>query len=145
MKIRPMTLDDVSFVYEIEKRTHITPWSESILHDCVVVGYSCFVLVDNNFLCGFLVARQIKKQCHLLNLCIAPEHQSKGFGKTLLIYLMEGIKDSCDVIQLEVRASNNIAKKLYEKYGFEETGLKKNYYADKDGTSEDALLLSYQW
>lgn len=145
MIIRAMTQSDVDAVYEIEKSAHITPWNEKLLSDCINVGYSCFVLVEQNQIRGFMIARQLVRQCHLLNLCIAPKHQGRGFGGALLIYLMEGVKDSCYKIQLEVRPSNHIARKLYAKLGFKESGIKKNYYVDTEGTYEDALLLMYKW
>ena len=144
MKIRSMTLEDVKEVYDIEKRAHITPWSESILHDCIVVGYPCYVLIAHNIICGFMITRQQDYKCHLLNLCIAPEYQGRGFGESLLLYLMKNTKSDCAQILLEVRPSNFAATHLYYKHGFKQIGLKKDYYHDLDGTFEDALLLSYK-
>ena len=143
--IRRMRAEDVTEVFSIEKLAHITPWNESILRDCVSVGYLCFVLEDGNSLYGFMIARGTQKQCHLLNLCVSPKHQGKGFGESLLLFLMDFVKEGCSNMQLEVRPSNKAAIHLYQKYDFKEINRKKEYYADTDGTFEDAIMLCCTW
>ena len=137
-----MTTADVDDVYAIENSAHIAPWSRKIIHDCVTVGYGCFVLVKRKKIRGFMIARATLNECHLLNLCIAPESQGKGFGEAMLLYLHDFIKAHCKKVILEVRPSNLIAQKLYQKHGFVEDGYKQDYYTDPDGSKEDALVLA---
>lgn len=139
--IRRMTLEDVEDVYHIEKEGHIAPWSKQIIHDCVAIGYGCYVLVKRKKIRGFMITRVAGGACHLLNLCIAPASQGKGFGEALLVYLIELLKTDCMKIYLEVRPTNLPAQRLYEKYGFRQVDYKKHYYSDPDGSHEDALVL----
>lgn len=140
--IRAMAFEDVDKVFRIEKRTHIAPWTKGIIHDCIEVGYGCFVLESASKIKGFAIARAAADECHLLNLCIAPEAQGQGYGESLLLYVIEKVKEHCSKVILEVRPSNFVARKLYQKHHFEETGYRKNYYHDPDGSSEDGIVLT---
>ncbi len=141
-KIRPMIFADLDNVYEIEKRAHIAPWTKGIIHDCIEVGYGCFVLEKKRIIRGFAIARAASEECHLLNLCVAPEEQGQGYGEAILCHLIELVRPHCTQMILEVRPSNFVAQKLYEKHNFEQIGRRKNYYNDPDGTQEDGIVLS---
>ena len=143
--IQRMTLEDLEQVYDIETRAHIAPWSKKIINDCIEVGYGCFVLIKRRKIRGFMIARATPGECHLLNLCIAPESQGKGFGEVMLKYLIEFVKPHCAKVILEVRPSNIPALKLYDKYKFNRTGYKTDYYSDPDGSTEDAIVLELRF
>ena len=140
--IRPMKDSDIDKVYAIETSAHITPWSESILRDCVLVGYDCRVLEINNEIGGYIIARYHDNQSHILNLCIAKPLQSKGYGRQLLQTFLTSQPNHLPIhsILLEVRASNSRALHLYKSFGFKQTEIKKSYYQDADGF-ENAVLL----
>lgn len=139
--IRRMEQADLEHVYDIEVRSHIAPWSKKIISDCIRVGYGCFVLIKRQKVRGFMIAKANQIECHLLNLCIAPESQGKGFGEALLLYLIDHLKNNCGKIVLEVRPTNLIAQKLYDKHKFKKCGYKTDYYTDPDGSHEDAVVL----
>lgn len=141
VKIRRMTLEDLDRVYEIEVSAHISPWTKGILRDCMRVGYDCFVIEKRRRIQGFAIARVYLKECHLLNICISPSMQGKGLGKALLVYLLDWARDDCVSMLLEVRPSNDTARKMYAKYHFKEIAYRKNYYQNPDKTKEDALVL----
>lgn len=140
--IRPMQQSDLEEVYSIESSAHIAPWSKKIIHDCIAVGYPCFVLCKKRHIQGFAITRMAAGECHLLNLCIANKAQRKGYGEALLKHVMEKAKIICQTIILEVRPTNLKAIKLYEKYDFKEIGRRKDYYTNPDKTHEDAIVLS---
>lgn len=144
--IRPMTLSDLDSVYEIETLGHITPWSKSIIHDCISVGYPCFVLEETKKkrIRAFAINRIAGGECHLLNLCVLPKTQGKGYGKKLLRFVLEYAQQFCFQLILEVRPTNNKALSLYKKHKFKQVGLKKDYYKDADG-NEDAIVLAYKY
>lgn len=144
--IRRMTESDVDAVYAIETSAHITPWSKNILRDCVLVGYRCLVLElqmdKSKIIGGYAICRHADNSCHLLNLCIAKELQSQGYGRIFLQELLNSLvlfKDIKNVI-LEVRPSNKIALHLYETMGFEQVEIKRDYYKDTEQI-EDAIFL----
>lgn len=89
-------------------------------------------------LVGFGCAWAIVDECHITGIALRPEHQRKGLGSLLLWGLLHlarqrGMKRAT----LEVRPSNRAALSLYEKFGFQEAGRRKRYYAD----GEDAAIL----
>ena len=141
-KIRLMQPDDAPAVYEIEKQVTYEAWSEKLFCDCIQVGYSCFVLEDKKQVIGFGIISVNVGEAHILNLAIDPKHHGNGYGKKILKKLMlEARRLKADMIYLEVRKSNIIAQKLYEKFNFKEIGERKDYYPVKDGR-EDAIVLA---
>ena len=82
-------------------------------------------------------------ECHILNLCIQPQAQGIGLGGRLLEYLLDVARmHSADTAFLEVRPSNDTAKNLYLNSGFNEVGMRRNYYPARDGR-EDAIIMAY--
>ena len=78
----------------------------------------------------------------LCNIAIAPAHQGKGMGKLLLNELMSQLKEKGVLtLWLEVRESNP-ARWLYEKQGFNEVDIRKNYYPKPDGGRENAVVMA---
>jgi ribosomal-protein-alanine N-acetyltransferase len=140
--IRPMQLSDLDEVYAIEETAHIAPWSKQIIHDCIKVGYPCYVLAKKRKVQGFAINRINAGDCHLLNLCIANEAQGKGFGKAMLLYVIDKMTPVCTSVTLEVRPTNEIAINLYHKHEFVKVGYKEDYYTNPDGSHEDAIVLS---
>jgi ribosomal-protein-alanine N-acetyltransferase len=89
----------------------------------------------------YYVAIFIVDECELLNITVKPELQKKGYGALMLEDLFsECKKENIVNIFLEVRKSNVSAIRLYEKNGFNEIGVRNNYYKNKRG-KEDAILM----
>jgi ribosomal-protein-alanine N-acetyltransferase len=136
---------DVDGVYAIELAAHRAPWSRDIFSDCLLVGYDCRVLeVDSKEgveLAGYIICRYHVNTCHILNLCVAPHLQGRGYGKILLQDILKHReRKNIEVIVLEVRPSNTAALHLYKKMGFQQIGIKRDYYQDEEGI-EDAVVL----
>jgi ribosomal-protein-alanine N-acetyltransferase len=143
LNIRRMTLEDLDRVYEIELSAHIAPWTKGIIRDCIKIGYDCFVIEKSGRVHGFAIMRVLMNECHLLNICISPRMQGKRLGESLLLSLIEWAQAKELVsILLEVRPSNEVAKKMYKKHQFTEIAHRKNYYQNPDSTKEDALVLT---
>lgn len=145
-QIRRMQLDDVDVVYSIERVAHLAPWGRDIIYDCVFVGYDCRVLElikeGGKEIAGYAISRYESNQCHVLNLCITPLHQNKGYGRLLLQTIIDTpLEPSTTSVLLEVRPSNKIALRMYQKMGFLEIGTKKDYYCDEQGIEDGIVLL----
>ena len=98
------------------------------------------MLVDNQHV-GHGVIRQVLDEAHLLNIAIAVEQQGKGLGLQLLEYLMRRSSErGCVECFLELRESNQSAYRLYERFGFNEIGRRRDYYPAVGG-HEDALVM----
>ena len=90
-----------------------------------VVGYGGFWLIVG--------------ESHITNVAVHSSCRGRGIGNRLVEGLIEkSIELSSYAITLEVRKSNLIAQGLYKKYGFEEAGIRPNYYTD---VKEDAVIM----
>jgi len=103
----------------------------------------------NNEILGFLMAIPAFDTADILNISIKAEYQRKGYGKRLLNYLIEELKNRKirDLI-LEVRVSNQAAISFYLKHGFEEISLRKNYYMNNSkhpNQKEDGIMMRLEF
>lgn len=139
---RPMCEPDLVEVLEIEHTAYQFPWSDRIFRDCLRVGYSCWVFEEDNRIIGYGIISVAVGECHILNLCIRPSNQRQGYGRVLLEFLLTIARDhNADVAFLEVRPSNETGLYLYRNAGFDDVGVRKNYYPHPDGR-EDAIILA---
>lgn len=142
--ILPMTAEWLPQVLEIERRAYPFPWTETIFRDCLKAGYSAWVLIDEHgVMAGYGFMSMAVDEAHVLNLCVDPAHQRRGYGQRLLKHLMKLARAAgATIVLLEVRKSNRPAIQLYEGMGFQRLGVRKNYYPAVDGR-EDALVLGF--
>lgn len=142
LDFRPLQKGDLAAVIEIERRSYPYPWTETIFSDCMHAGYSCWVCMRSGTIEGYGVVTAAAGESHLLNICVRPESRGLGVGVKILRHLVEiARRHDADVIFLEVRPSNETARNLYEKEGFNELGRRRDYYPTDDGR-EDALILA---
>lgn len=140
--LRPMREADLEAVLANELAAYEFPWTLGILRDCLRVGYVCYVCEGAEGIVGHGVVSVAAGECHLLNVCVHPDHQRRGFGRLLVEYLLDLARErGAHAALLEVRPSNVAAYKLYTGMGFDEIGLRKNYYPAARGR-EDAILLA---
>lgn len=137
---RKMTFADVPSVMHIESQVYTHPWTEGIFNDCIRVGYNCLIFEQHNQLLAYGLVSIAANEAHILNLCVSPHVQGTGLGKRMLFKLIQLAEERLsDSIFLEVRASNEIATKLYENEGFNRIGIRKAYYPSDEGR-EDAYV-----
>ena len=87
---------------------------------------------------GFLVAREVGQEWDIENIVVAGRARRKGLGSRLLGEFLDQVRqEGAIAVFLEVRESNRAARKLYEKWGFQATGRRRDYYHDP---IEDAIL-----
>lgn len=91
---------------------------------------------------GHGVVQIILDEAHLLNITVKPENQGRGLGLALLEHLMSRAHAAnARECFLEVRDSNTAAFRLYERYGFNEIGRRRDYYPAVGGR-EDAVVMA---
>ncbi len=89
--------------------------------------------IDNKTV-AYLEYSLIYDRIEIDNILVLEEYRNQGIGSKLLAYLVALAKKNKIInITLEVRVSNEIAQKLYKKFGFTEEAIRKYYYADEDG------------
>ena len=139
--IRKMHVGDLSRVVEIEESAYPFPWTRGIFADCIQVGYSCSALQVGSRLIGYAIQSQAAGENHLLNLCIEPDWQRRGYGNLLLDHaIRQAGQQKCTSMFLEVRPSNPDGIKLYQRKGFVVVGKRPAYYRAADGR-EDAIIM----
>ena len=145
--LRNMTLADLPAVHAIEKKVQAHPWSLQLFHDSVTAPHQCTVLeLDDaaRTVLGFCILQPVLDEANLLLMAIDPAYQQQGFGQQLLQQSIDALS-GCNMIFLEVRQSNQAAIALYEKLGFAQIDLRKNYYpsnADRSKGKEHAVIMA---
>ena len=146
LSLRPMQLDDLDAIMQIEPTIYSHPWTRGNFSDSLNSGYSTWVLEEKDEMIGYALMMMVMDEAHLLNLSIAKHRQKQGLGRYLLEHMMTIAKrHKAANMFLEVRSSNISAIALYENMGFCEMAVRHGYYpADpiisKSGR-EDAVLM----
>ena len=131
MNIRKAELEDLNEIYNIEKKVFNDYWSlDLIKSEIIEKKYSRVTVLElEKKIIGYIFQRKIYDENHIINLAIDIPYQHKGYGKFLLMKILE--KDSNDTnVFLEVKEANLPAVKLYIDLGFEEVDRKERYYSD---------------
>jgi ribosomal-protein-alanine N-acetyltransferase len=89
-------------------------------------------------LIGYLICSRYETVWHVMNVAVDVEHQRQGVAAVLLAELYERVGDDQARYTLEVRRSNLLAIRLYEREGFRAAGIRRHYYQDN---GEDALVM----
>lgn len=140
--IRDMSGRDIDAVLDIERAAYDFPWSANIFNECIRVGYVCRVCFSDARVVGYGIMSMGAGECHIMNLCVDPAQQGRGYGSNLMVDLLSIAQRSRTRIAfLEVRTSNHRAHALYQLLGFNEVGTRKNYYPARRGR-EDAYVLA---
>lgn len=133
--IRKATIDDVIYLVRIEKKVFTQSLGESFLYDELLLNpfAQYFVYEINKEVVGYIGYRAIDEHAEMMNFCFDPEYQGQGFGTELLDYSIEYLKNlGVKQLLLEVRKSNRKAQTVYEKFGFQKSYVRKNYYETED-------------
>ena len=118
-QIRELAAGDLDLIMAIEEAAYPYPWTRTIFEDCIRVGYDCHGLYIGTVLAGYSVQAQAVHESHLLNLCVDPRHQRRGYGSLLLDHAIRLARSRGSVAMfLEVRPSNEAGIALYRRNGF---------------------------
>jgi ribosomal-protein-alanine N-acetyltransferase len=92
------------------------------------------------YIAGFCGIWMMAGEAHVTNIAVRHDYRGRGLGELLLIAIIDlASRLEATFLTLEVRVSNMVARRLYEKYGFVQTGLRRSYYLDNH---EDAVIMS---
>jgi ribosomal-protein-alanine N-acetyltransferase len=139
-----MREDDLVAVQAVEERAYEFPWTLGIFRDCLRADYPAWVLEDGGVIIGYVLMSVAAGEAHILNVCVAPEHQGRGLGRKLVRAIMHVARGrGAQRVFLEVRPSNVGAIALYHDEGFNEIGRRPRYYPARDGR-EDAIVMAME-
>ena len=139
-----MKLHHVPQVAELEKLCFADPWSEmSIASELGNIWSYWLIAEDDNRVVGYIGTQSSIDETDVMNVAVHPDWRRQGVAENLITHLIQELKKrGSHALMLEVRASNTPAIALYEKLGFQQVGLRKNYYRNP---KEDALILRKEW
>jgi ribosomal-protein-alanine N-acetyltransferase len=153
----PMTETDLDSVLAIESVSHIHPWTKGNFSDSLAAGHWAYCVrpqltdavrgsyLDPEILWAYCILFPAVDELHLLNITVSPKLRRLGIGIKMM-NAIEGVaaQQKMPRIILEVRPTNESALKLYQSLGYEQIGVRKNYYPvdTASGLREDALVLA---
>ncbi|HOJ79956.1 MAG TPA: ribosomal protein S18-alanine N-acetyltransferase [Clostridiales bacterium] len=133
--------EHIDDIMTVENLSFKIPWSrqsitDEFLHNEKAV-YFCALI--NGRAVGYAGMWQVCDEGHITNIAVHPEFRRSGIGSALMEALIDEAENrGLAALTLEVRKSNHGARSMYEKYGFEDGGMRKAYYADNN---EDAIIM----
>jgi ribosomal-protein-alanine N-acetyltransferase len=139
--LRSLSSEDIQQVHSIEVSVYDDPWTESLLHESLLapMTHTLGIFLGEECL-GYAVYQVIFSEGHLLNLAIAKDVQGRGLGTYLLKEMLRSASQlGAESIFLEVRPSNLVGRKLYERFGFRILLTRDRYYSN--GEAAMVMLL----
>ena len=131
-------------------KLHVTSfeaaWNEKDLAE-VLANPGCVALLatSDDGPVGFLIYRVVTDEAEIITLCVDPAYQRRGAGLEIVSTAQQLLKSlKISSLFLEVAADNKEAISLYARAGFLEAGLRKAYYARKNGETENAIIMRAQ-
>lgn len=145
IRIREARQADLAEIVRIERASFGDPWSESTFH-AILTRSNAELLVageDAGPPCGYAATWWVEDQGELGNVAVAEEVRGRGVALALLDAAFSKLRDrGVRECFLEVRESNEAARRLYERLGFSVVGRRRNYYRRP---AEDALVMRIGW
>ena len=132
----------------IDAAVSLSPWSEQRLAvaclDERATGHVVRVIEEADVVLGFVVYARVLDEVTVHQIAVRADCQGRGLGQALLCSVLREMRRAGAArCLLEVRESNQPARRLYQRNGFSIDGVRKQYYVCADGR-ENALLMSVQ-
>lgn len=144
MTIRKMGPEHVEQIAELEKLCFSDPWSENSIASELCNPLSLWLVAEAaGTVVGYVGSQTVMDETDMMNIAVHPDCRRQGIAAALVNALVASLQDmGCHSLTLEVRASNAPARALYDMLGFQQVGLRRNYYHNP---KEDALILRKEW
>ena len=143
VKIVPMTADHLEELEKLERICFSRPWSRKMLAEELENQCEAFLVAEDSVsgrVLGYAGLMVVADEGYITNVAVFPEYRRQGIAAQILqVFLQFAAANHLAFLTLEVRPSNAAAIALYQGFGFEEVGRRKNYY---DLPKEDALILT---
>ena len=138
--IRQMEEKDAGKAACLEADNFSAPWSENAFIETLRCDYAFYYVAEvDGCVAGICGLRNIAGEGEITNVVVAKHFRRKGVAQALLAKVLEeGSSFGIEAFTLEVRCSNTPAIRLYEKFGFKDEGVRRNFY---DKPREDALIM----
>lgn len=121
-------------------------WTRRQVEDALLIGNCHYGLAfAAEHCCGFFLSRAVLGEEELLLLGVCPEYRRRGYGRLLLQRFCDQARGrGARRLLLEVRRGNP-AEQLYRAAGFDQVGMRPNYYRTPNGNRLDALTFAWEF
>ena len=141
IEIVRMNESHVSAVAELERQNFSDPWPDIAVRGELTNKLALWlVALADGEVVGYVGSQTVLQEADMMNIAVSGSLRRRGIAKMLVEELIRQL--DAYQLTLEVRASNAPAIALYESLGFQQVGLRKNYYRKP---KEDALILRKEW
>lgn len=139
-----MNKDHVSQIAHLEAQCFSDPWSEKSIASELENPLSLWLVAEEDGqVYGYVGSQTVLDESDMMNVAVDPGFRRQGIARALIETLIAELsKMGSRCLRLEVRVGNENARALYERMGFQQLGLRKNYYHNP---KEDALILGKEW
>jgi len=139
ISLRYATSEDIESIAALEPLIFIDPWSEEMIRGDIEAKITKYLVAElDEKIIGYLGYWLVIDECSINNVGVLPEYRKQGIGSIILEKVLKETETlGAKTWVLEVRAGNDPAISLYEKYGFSRAGLRKRYYEN----GEDAITM----
>ncbi len=142
--VKPMAAQHVDAVAALEEACFSLPWSREALEEELQNPHARFaVALDGDTVVGYMGCHLLFDEAAVTNIATSPLRRREGIARTLLRHQATALhaEGACR-LTLEVRVSNEAARRLYEQEGFVLDGVRPRFY---ERPTEDAALYSLYW
>ena len=144
IQIKQMTDAHVAQIAALEKLCFSDPWSENSVASELNNPLSLWlVALDGETVAGYVGSQSVLDGADMMNIAVHPDYRRQGVARELVTELTDALAEKgVKILALEVRQSNAPAIALYEQLGFQQVGLRPNYYRNP---RENALIMRKEW
>ena len=143
-EIVPMARSHIEQIAALEKNCFSTPWSENMLPAALFDPQASFIVAEDGEggVLGYAGLHVVLDEGYIDNVAVEEAARRHGVASALLDVFCRFGQANLAFLTLEVRASNAAAIALYQKHGFAQVGLRKNYYTNP---REDAIIMTREF
>lgn len=139
LEIRNFRYEDLDQVIAIENVSFPDPYSRLLFLQFKLRAGDGFIVARRERVVGYAISEILGGRGHIISMAVSPAHRRTGVGEALLRKVVRRLEPRVPETYLEVRAGNEAAINLYEKFSFRRTGeVRERYYPN----GEAAIILA---
>jgi ribosomal-protein-alanine N-acetyltransferase len=137
----PLSEEHIPLLLPIEREAYPDPWSKGMFAQEIDHRSSCFfVALLEDEIVGYAGFWYVAGEAHITKVTVAAPYRRQGYASRLMAHLLDCARSlEAETVRLEVREHNVVARRLYEKCGFVQVGLRRGYYSQ---TNETAVVMA---
>lgn len=139
--VRDLNPDDCIQIAELEQSVFSDAWTQRGIEETFSQPHSLIVVAeDGQKILGYCILYCVLDEAEIARIAVCEEARRRGTGARILEFCEKScVEKGVKRLLLDVRESNEMARRFYEKHGFQKDGIRKRFY---ENPCEDAVLMS---